>query len=87
MRLALNTSSNVDSGSCCHARCPNSIQVMFSSPFRLSLTELITNVDISGNAPLSDALETAVYNRWTGLVDWTSGLDYWTDLFSSETRI
>ena len=24
----------------------------------------------------------AVYNRWTGLVDWTSGLDYWTDRFS-----
>ena len=23
-----------------------------------------------------------VYNRWTGLVDWTSGLDYWTDRFS-----
>ena len=19
-----------------------------------------------------------VYNKWTGLVDWTSGLDYWT---------
>ena len=29
----------------------------------------------------------AVYNRWTGLVDWTSGLDYWTDLFTSETQI
>ena len=26
----------------------------------------------------------AVYNRWTGLVDWTSGLDYWTDRLSSE---
>ena len=25
---------------------------------------------------------TAVYNRWTGLVDWTSGLDYWTHLFT-----
>ena len=21
----------------------------------------------------------AVYNHWTGLVDWTSGLDWWTD--------
>ena len=20
-----------------------------------------------------------VYNHWTGLVDWTSGLDWWTD--------
>ena len=20
----------------------------------------------------------AVYNRWNGLVDWSSGLDYWT---------
>ena len=29
----------------------------------------------------------AVYNWWIGLVDWTSGLDYWTDLFSSETQI
>ena len=24
----------------------------------------------------------AVYNRWTGTVDWTSGLDYWTHRFS-----
>ena len=23
----------------------------------------------------------AVYNRWTGTVDWTSGLDYWTHRF------
>ena len=22
----------------------------------------------------------AVCNRWTGLVDWTTGLDYWTDV-------
>ena len=22
----------------------------------------------------------AVYNHWTGLVDWTGGLDWWTDL-------
>ena len=22
-----------------------------------------------------------VYNHWTGLVDWTSGLDYWTQVF------
>ena len=22
---------------------------------------------------------TAVYNHWTGLVDWTTKLDYWTD--------
>ena len=29
----------------------------------------------------------AVYNRWTGLVDRTSGLDYWTDVFSLETQI
>ena len=21
----------------------------------------------------------AVYNQWTGLVDWTGGLDWWTD--------
>ena len=64
MRLALNTSSNVDSGSCCRARCPSSIQVMFSSPFRLSLTELITNVDISGNVPLSEALETVILDEF-----------------------
>ena len=29
----------------------------------------------------------AVYNRWTGLVDWTSGLDCWTDRFSFKTHI
>ena len=22
----------------------------------------------------------AIYNHWTGLVDWTGGLDWWTDL-------
>ena len=22
----------------------------------------------------------AVYNHWTGLVDWTGGLDWWTDI-------
>jgi len=25
----------------------------------------------------------AVYNRWTGLLDWTTGLDYWTGLLDS----
>ena len=24
--------------------------------------------------------ERAVYNHWTGLVDWTGGLDWWTDI-------
>jgi len=23
--------------------------------------------------------ERPVYNHWTGLVDWTGGLDWWTD--------
>ena len=23
----------------------------------------------------------AVYNHWTGLLEWTTGMDYWTDLF------
>ena len=23
----------------------------------------------------------AVNNHWTGLLDWTTGLDYWTDQF------
>jgi len=22
--------------------------------------------------------------HWTGLLDWTTGLDYWTDLFASK---
>ena len=39
---------------------PNSIQVMFSVPFRLSFTELITRVDINGTAPLSDVLKTVI---------------------------
>ena len=29
----------------------------------------------------------AVYNRWTELVDSTSGLDYWIDRFCSKTHI
>ena len=24
----------------------------------------------------------AVYNHWTGLVDWIGGLDWWTDIFA-----
>ena len=28
----------------------------------------------------------AVYNRWTGTVDWTSGLDYWTHRFVSKAH-
>jgi len=23
----------------------------------------------------------AVWNRWTGLLDWTTGLEYWNDLW------
>ena len=34
--------------------------LIMSDPFRLSLTELITNVDINGTAPLSDVLETII---------------------------
>ena len=37
------------------------------------------------DTPESGALELslikAVNNHWTGLLDWTSGLDYWTDQF------
>ena len=29
----------------------------------------------------------AVYNQWTGLVDWTSGLDNWTDRLSFKTHL
>ena len=28
---------------------------------------------------LNAGLPKAVYNHWTGLVDWTGGLDWWTD--------
>ncbi len=31
-------------------------------------------------------VESVVYNRWTGLVDWTSGLDWWTRRNRSGTR-
>ena len=27
------------------------------------------------------SLESAVNNHWTGLLEWTTGIDYWTDLF------
>ena len=38
---------------------------MFNVPFRLSLTELISNLDISGIAPLSDILETITLKEST----------------------
>ena len=52
---------------------PNSIQVTLSVPFRLSLTELLTNMDINGSAPLSEVLETVILEEliivlWIGTV-------------------
>ena len=35
-----------------------SMHVMFNVPFRLSLTEIISNVDIRGVAPVADILKT-----------------------------
>ena len=29
----------------------------------------------------------AVNNRWTGLLEWTTGMDYWTDLFCTKITI
>ena len=37
---------------------------MFSVPFRLSLTELISSTDISGTAPLSDVLKTVILEEF-----------------------
>ena len=28
-----------------------------------------------------------VYNHWTGLVDWTGGLDWWTDIFYAKKSL
>ena len=28
----------------------------------------------------------AVTNHWTGLLEWTSGMDYWTDLFCTKNH-
>ena len=28
----------------------------------------------------------AVYNHWTGLLEWTTGMDYWTDLFCTKNH-
>ena len=27
-----------------------------------------------------------VYNHWTGLVDWTGGLDWWTDILYAKNH-
>ena len=43
---------------------PSSIHVMFSVPFKVSLTELISNIDISGTAPLSEVLETVTLEEF-----------------------
>ena len=48
-------------------------------------------VSLSGNCNTISKYKfliiTAVYNRWTRLVDWTTGLlDYWTDQFSFKTH-
>ena len=36
---------------------------------------------IEGSLALTVQLWVVVYNHWTGLVDWTSGLDWWTQFF------
>ena len=28
----------------------------------------------------------AVNNHWTGLLEWTTGMDYWTDLFCAKNH-
>ena len=40
--------------------------------FFLSMTAINLNRDV--------VIFTAIYNHWTGLVDWTGGLDWWTGL-------
>jgi len=34
---------------------------------------------------MAEILCWAVYNHWTGLVDWTGGQDRWTDIFCINT--
>ena len=40
---------------------------------------LIATVNYSTSSVSTKYIQSAVYNHWTGLVDWTGGLDWWTD--------
>ena len=53
--------------------------------YRLSATKQKYEGDYPPSLKLSHCVSKrlfakAVYNHWTGLVDWTGGLDWWTDL-------
>ena len=53
--------------------------------FNLCIVILIILCTLYYSTKVSVATATivrAVYNRWTGPVDWTSGLDYWTHLLT-----
>ena len=40
---------------------------------------LLSAIEHGTQATKSVVMERAVYNHWTELVDWTGGLDWWTD--------
>ena len=47
----------------------------------MTISSLPEGHTVSGKGIASDSGKIkAVGNRWTGLVDWTTGLDYWTDV-------
>ena len=53
---------------------------------RIELMEIygineVTNVSQGHTPPM------VVYNHWTGLLDWNTGLDYWTDIFLVFTHV
>ncbi len=44
-----------------------------------------TSVKITSRV-YAHTIEWGVCNRWTGLLDWTTGLDYWTDDLTTESQ-
>ena len=38
--------------------------------------------DVAINLPVPPVYNPGVSIHWTGLLDWNTGLDYWTELFS-----
>ena len=50
----------------------------YKSHIALQITARRANFAQLAPTDLRVAKNRAVYNRWTGLLDWTTGLDYWT---------
>ena len=49
--------------------------------------QCVYNAKVNVSVSVYHRVLMAVNNRWTGLLEWTTGMDYWTDLFCTKIII